>query len=944
MNKRGQLDWPYPGSRWWKFDFHTHTPASLDTRSWQQSKGTKNELTPAKWLLQYMKAGFDCVAITDHNTGDWIDELKSAYEKMSRLAEQETPPDGFRELTLFPGVEISVNGGFHLLAIFDPEKSTRTINDLLAAVRYKGTNGDSDGVTEKSPVDVLRTVLNNGGIPIPAHADQNKGLLRVMPNSHKCGLDANTVKQVMDTEGLLAVEWVDTDNPVPSIVEREMKLMSRILGSDSHGFQGRDGPGSCYTWIKMASPTLEGLRLALLDGNGISVRRSDEGEFHPFRTPTHYIARIEIESARYMGNGNQEQVNLTPCYNAFIGGRGTGKSTIVHALRLAYQRGGELQRLGGQTEPGRRFDSFSRPMDDHDKDGALRENTEIRIVLYNGDTLNRLIWRQDGKSAATLVQEQSEDGEWENSPSQTLKAGRFPVRLFSQGQIAEMAGEGRQALLDVIDEAAGIGKLHGNLDEEKRTYFLQRAQLREIDGRLENRSELERKLEELNRKLEAIAQSDHSEVLKAHQNSMAQGREVDTLLQQLQEMSERIGSLSQGLLLDDWPEGIFDHEKDQNVISWRNKAEQILKETREKITKVGDTLVREISMLDSDDQIEEWRQSVSRNKAEYLRLQSDLAKQGIASPKEFGIFIQNRQQLEDQLKQLERLQQGKDRLSEQNKEQWTKVLKARKSITEARKNFVQNTLKNNDFVRIKVVGFGFDHKNIESSLRSLLECQDDRFADDFLIFNDEKPVGGMVSELASPLYKNREDVLKNIKRKLILVDEGFGRRFRKFLVRKFDRPEFTDHIECWFPEDDLDIRYSRDGSGDSWAAITQGSQGQRSAALLAFLLAFGHEPLVLDQPEDDLDNHLIYDLIVRQIRENKRRRQLIIITHNPNIVVNGDAELVHALKFNRGQCQVVEFGALQDSSVREEVCRVMEGGREAFSRRWTRLGRLGHEV
>ena len=96
---------------------------------------------------------------------------------------------------------------------------------------------------------------------------------------------------------------------------------------------------------------------------------------------------------------------------------------------------------------------------------------------------------------------------------------------------------------------------------------------------------------------------------------------------------------------------------------------------------------------------------------------------------------------------------------------------------------------------------------------------------------------------------------------------------------------------------------------------------------------------MLDQPEDDLDNHLIYDLIVRQIRENKLRRQLIVVTHNPNVVVNGDAELVHVMEFGRGQCYVMQSGALQEKVVREEVCRVMEGGREAFTRRWKRLGR-----
>ena len=109
--------------------------------------------------------------------------------------------------------------------------------------------------------------------------------------------------------------------------------------------------------------------------------------------------------------------------------------------------------------------------------------------------------------------------------------------------------------------------------------------------------------------------------------------------------------------------------------------------------------------------------------------------------------------------------------------------------------------------------------------------------------------------------------------------------------------------------------------------------------MLAFLLAHGEEPLVLDQPEDDLDNHLIYDLIVRQIRENKLRRQIIVVTHNPNIVVNGDAEMLHVLDFIEGQCKVVQYGSLQQIAIREEICRVMEGGREAFERRYRRLGR-----
>lgn len=931
MKEDNKSFWPYPGSRWWKFDFHTHTPASTDTPWAKQNLA----LSAEDWLLKYMGAAVDCVAVTDHNSGAWIDKLKSAYDRMKRLAEDGNPPDGFRELTLFPGVEISVNGGFHLLAIFDPSATTSNIDSLLGRVDYKNTKGDSDGVTHVSAVQAVQAVLDAGAIPIPAHSDHDKGLLRVNPGTHECALDANTVRQVMAIEDLLAVEWLDTTLAVPACVEKETGRVAKVLGSDCHSFQGNGFPGSRYTWIKMASPTLEGLRLALLDGNGVSVRRSDEGRFEPFQTPANFVTGIEIESARYMGNGTPERLVFTPYYNALIGGRGTGKSTIVHAIRLAYRRDEELRRLGEKSEPNRQFASFAEPVRGRDGDGALRDNTEIRIEVMRDGALHRLRWRRDGRGV--IVEEPTEDGEWRASASQAVTAERFPVRLFSQGQIAAMAGESRQALLDVIDEAAEVGDLHRGFGEAKRTYFSQRARLRELDGRLEGRPELERKLADLNRKLEALAQSHHAKVLKAHQQALRQRREVDTTLEQLQTTPGRIESLAQDLLLDDWPEGTFDPAKDQDAIAWKVEAERVLSGAREALAKAAQTLADKVQTLGADHRLAQWRQRADQAQTDYQALQATLAEQGVTDPQAFGRLVQERQQLEGQLKQLDQLQQDREGLEAENQSQWKRVLAARKTITEARQAFVSATLANNRFVRMDVVGFGFEARSMERGLRELLDCQDDRFEADILQFDNGEPAGGLVWEMA--VAEDREAVLEDVKRRLIAADGGFGGRFRNYLNRQLEKPEFADHIRCWFPEDDLRIQYSRAGDGGNWAAITQGSQGQRSAALLAFLLAFGDEPLILDQPEDDLDNHLIYELIVQQIRENKRRRQLIIVTHNPNVVVNGDAEMVHALAFKSGQCRVTERGALQEWSVRKEVCDVMEGGRPALASRWARLGR-----
>ena len=160
------------------------------------------------------------------------------------------------------------------------------------------------------------------------------------------------------------------------------------------------------------------------------------------------------------------------------------------------------------------------------------------------------------------------------------------------------------------------------------------------------------------------------------------------------------------------------------------------------------------------------------------------------------------------------------------------------------------------------------------------------------------------------------------------------RRFASYIQGL--KPEQIDRIRCWFPEDSLDVRY-RLKDGDSFKPVAQGSPGQKTAALLAFILSYGNEPLVLDQPEDDLDNQLIYDLIVAQLREIKQKRQVLVVTHNANIVVNGDAENVIVLDIKSGQTLIVAQGGLQEPPIRDKICLIMEGGKEAFDRRYERI-------
>jgi len=240
------------------------------------------------------------------------------------------------------------------------------------------------------------------------------------------------------------------------------------------------------------------------------------------------------------------------------------------------------------------------------------------------------------------------------------------------------------------------------------------------------------------------------------------------------------------------------------------------------------------------------------------------------------------------------------------------------------------------------MSFGGNPSQFESSFREAIGRADGFKSD---IYSDEESTG-----LLFDLYDNppadpaaRSEFLatriSELKSRLLRTaetgnDPELTQRFANYLQKL--SPDEHDKIRLWFPEDSLEVDYKR---GNDWASIEQGSPGQQTAAILAFLMSHGREPMILDQPEDDLDNHLIYDLVVRQIRQSKQERQIIIATHNPNIVVNGDAEMVIAMASRNGQCIVNEpvSGALQESAVRDEVCKVMEGGRDAFLKRYQRI-------
>ncbi|MDI6864980.1 AAA family ATPase, partial [Thermodesulfovibrio yellowstonii] len=137
------------------------------------------------------------------------------------------------------------------------------------------------------------------------------------------------------------------------------------------------------------------------------------------------------------------------------------------------------------------------------------------------------------------------------------------------------------------------------------------------------------------------------------------------------------------------------------------------------------------------------------------------------------------------------------------------------------------------------------------------------------------------------------------------------------------------------------------------------SPGLKGLALIILFLELDQEdkrPILIDQPEENLDNRSVYHTLVRYFRNAKKRRQVIIATHNPNLVVNTDSEQVIVANFDRGlesQESRVSYvsGSLENTfkddasnlllekqGIREHVCEILEGGKDAFEKREQKYG------
>jgi Predicted metal-dependent phosphoesterases (PHP family) len=384
------------GAEFYKCDIHIHTPAS---KCYRQS-----DISPEDIVETAIERKLNVIAITDHNSEGWFEQVSKAVKD--------------KNLVVLPGVEITTPQGgerqVHILAIFDPN-DYRRVDELLTMIGIPHEKrGESDAVSTKTIPEIMELVEGKRGMAILAHVDSKCGLDCELPKNNP------TKKRILESSYLRGIELTKREN--------RDKYMSYacIQNSDAHSL---DEIGQRYTLIKMGEPSFEGLRQAL--GDFESRIRLNEEEL--FQYP--YIKGIKFEG----GFLDNQIIHFNKSLNCLIGGKGTGKSTIIELLRYA--------------------------MDSLSNDPKIKENEEKQIKDVLGHGKVKLLVKANNSENYIIERAYGENPKIfrKNEEEINLDIGRFREELFkigaySQSELLEIA-RSSVSQLNMIDQYIDLREL-----------------------------------------------------------------------------------------------------------------------------------------------------------------------------------------------------------------------------------------------------------------------------------------------------------------------------------------------------------------------------------------------------------------------------------------------------------------------------------------------------
>ena len=265
------------GSHWFKVDFHCHSPASDDYP--RDSEMDKDGCSPEQWLLEHMKHEIDCVVLSDHNTGAWIDEVRAALVGLKERSET-GELTSYRDIHIIPAVELTAAGNCHVLGLFPESFKAENIARVVGSCEPPVSEDKNHQTILGSGVPrIISKIKDAGGIAILAHVDKAKGIFK--------NTNQGEVRAAFNAEPD-AVELIGSNDELDGFAHSLVKDLAKVKGSDAHC---REQMGRSFTWVKMSQPSFDGIKIALTDPDHCIIK-----DGNPPRYPSYKISKMSLKT------------------------------------------------------------------------------------------------------------------------------------------------------------------------------------------------------------------------------------------------------------------------------------------------------------------------------------------------------------------------------------------------------------------------------------------------------------------------------------------------------------------------------------------------------------------------------------------------------------------------------------------------------------------------
>jgi len=876
------------GATFLRADLHIHSYGD-DTGSFDVKD---HSMTPEAIVDIAIEKGLQVISITDHN------EIQNSFSAI-KYAEG-------KDILVIPGIEVSTTQG-HLLVYFESFKSLRDFFGKLTISEDKKTC--TQGI-----VECLTLAEQLGGIGVLAHIELDSGFEKMI------GRFGQQIEEIFQHPTLMALEIskkgsVDlyTDKDDSSDRKRLMNLrqsslglsedtiLPKVLSSDSHTLAklGTNAEGNeKVTRVKMDQLNFHSFKVALMSYES-RIRLED---FIPEQRPV--FENVSIEG----GLLDKVEIDLSPNLTCIIGSRGAGKSTLLEAIRETSGNQSNSDVVDSEVWP---------------------QKVKLRYVDESGQAMDFVREKNSKSSNAT-------------DPSHGIS--KVVIESYGQGETAntiQHSGHNPSVLIDFLDSFLELETLESEDKELMEKLRSNQSEARQLRLELLSLPESQKALKNEQKKLENLKRQKAGDLVK-YQNALIKERQIrDSLIANLKELIKTYSEI----LSDEQPFTDFEKLSDSEIIVGKDyfkKVKEIVSDfsriVKNKAGELNEALDTKIEELKA--QLNNWRDEEKAIQEKIDSKKKELEAQGI--PFDLGkinqiskdiIDLENRvKKLVENQKLLTQLQIDRKalKLARTGKKQRVFYLRHQfaKSVNESLKNTLEGLQ-----ITVKFQEGAYS-PSFEQLLKSTMDWRTSQVPKAAIIASEISPLDFV--RLCLRKDKSPLQALKDNQGARVVSDQEINNIFTKMLFQntfeEFESLEFEDR-----PNISVTRLYKDEATGETkrnTKSISQLSLGQQQSVLLGILmLSKSDKPLIIDQPEDNLDSEFIFKTIVKNLRKIKERRQVIIVTHNPNIAVLGDAELIIPLKSTSVKSHVIDAGSIDRNETREISCEILEGGKSAFIQR-----------